>query len=115
MTFEELDRTAVLYDVTSLGDCTRCVVNMEQFMGALGDEDVRALVESAREGALVERRRRDLAVDREPALFLAWTCARGLISRVLRSANRSRLVVPAAEASLKRETAMLVSRRVGHR
>ena len=55
------------------GDYPRGVVNLEQFMDALGDEDVRALVEAALEEALVEQRRRDLAVDREPSSFLKWT------------------------------------------
>ena len=40
------------------------------------NEDVRSLIESAREEALMERRRRNLVVDREPSSFVSWTVER---------------------------------------
>ena len=56
-------------------------------MDAPSNDDVRTLVESARDEALMERRRQNLLVDRETSLFVSWTCerldlpARGLLSR----------------------------------
>ena len=53
------------------------------------DEDVGTLVESARDEALMERRRWNLVVDNEPSFFVSRTgerldmLARGLLSRVL--------------------------------
>ena len=49
------------------------------------EEDVRSLVGSAREEALMERRLRNLVVDRETSFFITWTgerldlLARGLL------------------------------------
>ena len=80
---------AGLCDVTGQSDYQRSVVNLEQIMDAPSDEDVRKLVESAREEALMERRRLNLVVDREPSFFISWTgeqlnvLARGLLSRVM--------------------------------
>ena len=38
-------------------------------MDVPSEEDVRTLIESARDEALMERRRRNLVVNREPSLF----------------------------------------------
>ena len=60
----------------------------------------------------MERRRRNLVVVREQSPFPSWTVepldkpARGHVSRVMRSVPWSRFAVPAAEASLERETAL---------
>ena len=54
-------------------DYPRSVVNLEQIMDAVSDEDVRTLFESARHEALMERRRRNLVVDREPSFYVFWT------------------------------------------
>ena len=56
-----LPRQAALHDVTGLADYPRSAVNQEQFINTRSDQDVRALLESAREGALMERRRRNLS------------------------------------------------------
>ena len=78
-------------------------------------KDVRSLVESARGEALVERRRRNLVVDREPSFLNSWTgerldlLARGLLSRVMGITSRSRTAFPPVEVSLQRETALPVS------
>ena len=83
--------------------------------GCLSNEDVWTLVESARGEALMEHRRRNLVVSREPSFFLSWTGEQldmptcGLLSRVMSVATRSRPVSPPAEASLERETALPVS------
>ena len=37
---EDLGSVAGVYDVTGLSDCPRSFANLEQIMGALGDEDV---------------------------------------------------------------------------
>ena len=70
-----------LYDVTGDSDYPRNVVNLEQIMDAPSDEDVRTLVESARDEALMERPRRNLVVNCEPSFFFPglvnnWTCPR---------------------------------------
>ena len=99
---EVLRSAAAWYDVTGLADYSRGVVNLEQFMDALSDEDVRDLVGSAREEALMERSRRNLVVDRERSSFLPWTGEhqdlpqRGLLSRVMRPSLQSRLAVQAS-------------------
>ena len=79
-----LGSAAGLHDVTGLDDHPRSVVNSEQFMDVPSDEDVLTLVESARGEALMERRRRNLVVSREPSFFLSWAgsptpvdCSRG--------------------------------------
>ena len=64
---------AGLFDVTGQSDCPRCVVNLVQIMDAPSNEDLRTLVEYARDEALMERRRRNLVVDREPSFFIFWT------------------------------------------
>ena len=65
-----------LFNVTGQSDYPRSVVNLEQIMDAPSNEDVRTLVESAREEALMERRCWNLAVDREPFIFLDWRTSR---------------------------------------
>ena len=40
---------------------------------APSDEDVRTLVESARDQTLMERRRQNLVLDRELSFFTSWT------------------------------------------
>ena len=77
--------------------------------------DVRTLVESARGEALMERRHPNLVVNREPSLFLSWTGeqpdmpTRGLLSRVMGVATRSCPAFTPAEASLRREIALLAT------
>ena len=62
----------------------------------------------------MERRRRNLAVDRAPSSFLSWTGEHldmhhyGFLSRVTRAASRSCFAVPPVEASLERATALQV-------
>ena len=46
---EDLGIVAGLFDVTGQSDYPRSVVNLEQIMDARSDEDVRNLVESARD------------------------------------------------------------------
>ena len=78
-------------------------------MDALSDEDVRTLAESARDEALMERRRRNLS------FFNSWTgerldlLAHGLLSRVMGISSRSRTAHTPAEVSLEREAALPVS------
>ena len=57
LTLEEFGSGAALYDITVLADYPRNVVNLEQFVDAPSDGDVRALVGSCREETLMERRR----------------------------------------------------------
>ena len=63
----------------------------------------------------MERRRRNLAVNREPSLFLPWTGeqldmpSRGLLPRVLGVATLGRPAFPHAEASHERVTALPLS------
>ena len=112
---EDLGDVAGLFDVTGQSDCPRSVVNLEHVMDAPSDDDVRALVESARDDALMERGRRNLVVDRELSSFISWTGerldlpARGLLSRVMRITSRSRTAFPPAEVSVEREAALPVS------
>ena len=79
MILEELGNVAGLSDVTGQPDYLRNVANQEQIMVAPSDEDVQTLVESAREDALMERRRRNLVVDREPSSFISRTGERLVI------------------------------------
>ena len=69
---EDLGNVAGMFDVTGESDYPRSVFHLEQIMHAPSDEDVRTLVESARDEALTERRRRNLVVDREPS-FISCT------------------------------------------
>ena len=71
---KDMGNAAGLSDVTGQSEHPRSVVHLEQIMDAPSDEDVRSLVESARDEALMERRRRNLVVDREPSFchFLDW-------------------------------------------
>ena len=57
------------YDVTDVADDPRSVVDLEQIMDAPSGEDILTPVESARGEPLVERRRRNLVVNREPSFF----------------------------------------------
>ena len=104
---EDLGNVAGLFDVTGQSDYPRSVVNLDQIMDALSNEDVRTLVESERDEALMERRRRNLMV--------GWTgerldlLARGLLSRVMGITSRSRTPSPPVEVSLEREAALPVS------
>ena len=62
----------------------------------------------------MERRRRNLAVDRAPSSFLSWTGEHldmhhyGFLCRVTRAASRSCVAVPPVEVSLDRATALQV-------
>ena len=85
-------------------------------MDAPSDEDVLTLVQFARGEGLVERRRRNLVVSREPSFSLSWIgennwtlATRGLLSRVMGFATRSRRAFLPVDTSLERETALLVS------
>ena len=62
-----LGNVAGLLHVTEQSDYPRSVVNLEQIMGGPSDEDVRTLVERVRDKPLMEGRRRNLVVDREPS------------------------------------------------
>ena len=93
-----------LFDVTAQSYCPRSVVHLEQITDASSKEDVLSLIETAREEAHVQRRRRSLLVDCEPSSFNSWTCerldlpARGLLSRIICISPRSRTALPPAEA-----------------
>ena len=97
---EDLGNVAGLLDVMGQCDYPRSVVFLEQIMNAPSNEDVRSLVESARDEALMERCRWNLVVDREPSFFISWTgeqldlVARGLLSRVMGVTSRSRTAFP---------------------
>ena len=67
---EDLGNVAGLCDATGQSDYPRSLVNLEQITDAPSDEDVRTLVESARDQALMERRRRNLVFDRELSCFI---------------------------------------------
>ena len=111
----DLGGVAGLYDVMGQSDYPRNVVNQEQIMAAPSYEDVRTIVESARDEALMERHRRNLAVNREPSFFLSWTGeqlempACGLLSRVMGVVFPSHTDVPPSEVSLEREAALPVN------
>ena len=110
-----LGNVAGMFDVTGQSDYPRGVVHLEQIMDAPSNEDVRFLIVSAREVALVKRRCRNIVVDREPSSFDSWTGerfdlpARGLLSRVKGIPSRSRIAFPPAEVSPKREPGLPVS------
>ena len=70
---ENLGNVAGLFDVTGQSDYPRSVVYLEQIMDAPSDDAIRRVAESARDEALMDRRRRNLVVDREPSFFLSWT------------------------------------------
>ena len=86
----------------------RNVVNLEQITDAPSKDEVPSLIESAREEALMERRRQNLVVNREPSFYTCWTGerldvpTRGLLSRVMGVASRSRTAFPPPEVSLER-------------
>ena len=103
------------FDVTGQSDSPRQrLFNWEQIMDAPSGEDERSLIVSAREEALVERRRQNTVVDREPSSFISWTGERlglpahGLLSR-MSITTRSRTALPPAEASLEHEDGLPVS------
>ena len=106
---------AGLYDVTVQSDCPRNVVKLEQIMDAPSGDDIWTLVESARGESLMEPRRLNLVVNREPSFFIFWTGerldvpARGLLSRVMSVASRSHTALPTSEVSLEREAALPVN------
>ena len=58
-------------DVTKQSDYPRNVVNLEQIMEAPSNDDIRTLVESARDEALVERRHQNIVVHRDTS-FLSF-------------------------------------------
>ena len=74
-------------------------------MDAPSDDDVRTLVESARDEDVIERRRWNLVVNRHASFSISWTgqeldvLSRGL--RVMGLAYRSRAAFPPAEVSLE--------------
>ena len=80
---EDLGTVAGLYDVTIQSGYPRNVVNERPEW-----YDILTLIEYARGDSLVERRRLNLVVNREPWFFVSWTGepldvpARGLLSRV---------------------------------
>ena len=106
---------AGLYDVTKQSDYPRNVVNLEQIMDAPSDDDIRTLVKSAHDEALMARRRRNLLVNRQPSFFISWSGERldvpasGLLSGVMGVASRNRTAFPPAEVSLEREAALPVT------
>ena len=113
MILADLGSAANLYGVTRLSGYLRSVVNPKHIMDARSDEDVQSLVGFGED--LVERRRRNLVVSREPSFFLPWIGkqlempTRGVFSRVMGVATPSRPAFPPAEALLERETALPVS------
>ena len=117
MILKDLGDVAGLLDVTGQLDCPRSVIDLEQIMGAPSDEDVQALVASASDETLVERRRRNFAADRDPPSFLSWTgwrldlLASGLLSRAMDLTPWSRTAFPPVEVSLQREAALPMSSR----
>ena len=102
-------------DVTIQSDCPRNVVKLEQIMDASSDDDIWTLVESARGESLMEPRRLNLVVNREPSFFIFWTAerldvpARGLLSRVMSVASRSHTALQTSEVSLERQAALPVN------
>ena len=90
-------------------------VNLEQIMDVTNDEDVRTLVESAREDTLSEHRRRDSVVNCESSASTYRTyerlevSVRKLLSRVNDVVSRSRATLPFVEDSFEREAALFVS------
>ena len=84
------------YDVTGQSGYPRNVVNLEEIMDVPSDNDIRTLVESARDDCLIEHRRQHLLVNCEvPAL--------GLLSRARGVAS------PPAEVLLEHDAALPVS------
>ena len=91
---------AGLYGV--IGQCgfPRNVVDLGQVLDAPSDVDVRTPIESARDEALMERRRWNLLVGRESSFFISWAVerldllARGLLSRVIGITSRNRSGFP---------------------
>ena len=67
-----LGKVAGLYDVTGQSDHPRNVVNLEQIMDGPSDDDIRTLVESARDEALIEHRRPNSVVNLELSISISW-------------------------------------------
>ena len=66
---KDVGRVAGLFDVTGRSDYPRSVAYLEQTTNAPSGEDARTLVGSACDEALMERRLRNLVVDRELSFF----------------------------------------------
>ena len=71
--WEDLGKVAGLYDVTVQSDCPRNVVNFEQIMDAPNDGAIRTRVESARGESLMDGRRLNLVINRDPSFLMSWT------------------------------------------
>ena len=65
MNLKDLGCVVGFYDVDGQSGYPRNVVTLEQIMDAPSDDDIRTVVESARDEALSEDRRRDLVADCE--------------------------------------------------
>ena len=78
-------------------------------MDVSSDDDIRTLVESARDEALIERRRRNLVVNRETSFSIYWTGTWRACAWTV--ASRGRPPFSPAEVSLQHEAAQPVSSR----
>ena len=87
----------------------RCVVNLEQIMGAPKNGRTRTVDEAACDGILVKRRRRDLAASRGSSPTVAWIreslniLSRGLFPRFTVTSSRGPAVLPVVEIPRDRE------------
>ena len=80
MSLEDLGYVAGLYDVTGQSCHPRNVVDLEQIRDAPSDDDIRTLVESARDEPLIERRRRnDLMCLRLDCCHASWVLHVGVV------------------------------------
>ena len=110
----DLPNIVGLYDSAGQSGYPRNVVNLEQTMDVTNDEDVRTLVESARDDTLSEHHRRDSVSNCESSAstYRAYerleVSVRGLLSRVNGVASRSRATFPFVEVSFEREAAYSV-------
>ena len=78
-------------------------------------DDIRTLVESARDEALLERPCRNIVVSHETSFSVSWpgqrldVLALGLLSCVMGVAFRSRIALPLSAASLEHDAALPVN------
>ena len=109
---EDLGSAVGLFDVTEQSDNSRSVVNLQQIMSAPSQEDVRSLVEAARDEALMDVVAGILWSIVNFRFFISWTGERldlpprGLLSRDMGDTSRSHMTP--AEVLLERETAVPV-------
>ena len=115
MVLDELSRVAVGFNDTGQSDYPRNAVNLKQTMDAPSDDDMRTLVGSACDGALLERRRRNLMTSRELSFTISCigerlaVTAHELLSRIMDVASPSRSALPLSKVTLEHEADLLVS------